>query len=139
MLPIEKNYEHIVSPTTPALNGFFNQALSITSHPNLRIKLSIEEIKEVALCAIEVKFWDRIDNLRTTEAYTYSTEHNIAKAKRKLEETRDYFFAIAYEFDGLKGTDFYSLLWFEVEKLKFFLKESIYSQTSSSVEKILKK
>lgn len=139
MLPIEKNYEHIIAPNTPALNRFFNQALSITSHPNLRIRLSIEEIKEVALCAIEVKFWDRIDNLRTTEAYKYPTEHNIAKAKRKLQETGDYFFAIAYEFDGLKWTDFYSLLWFEVEKLKLFLKESVHLQTNLQVQKILKK
>jgi len=139
MLPTENDYEYQVSDTTPSLNAFFNYALSISSHPNLRIRLTPDEIQDVALSALEVKFWDRIDNLRTTEAYKYPTSNNIVKAERKLVETQKFFLNIAREFDTIKGTEFYSFLLFEIEKLKLFLKENIFLKTVKWVENIIKK
>jgi len=136
MLPTQNDYEYIVSESTPALNAFFNYALSIASYPNLRIRLTPNEIQDVALSALEVKFWDRIDNLRTTEAYKYPTPYNITKAKRKLQETKDYFFKISQEFDKIKGTDFKMYLFFEVKRLQLFLAEF---ESSSRVYAIIKK
>lgn len=139
MLPTKNNYDYIVSDLTPSLNAFFNYALSISSHPNLRIRLTPDEIQDVALSALEVKFWDRIDNLRTTEAYKYPTSNNIVKAERKLVETQKFFLNIAREFDMIKGTEFYSFLLFEIEKLKLFLKENIFLKTVKWVENVIKK
>ncbi len=139
MLPTKNNYDYIVSDATPSLNAFFNYALSISSHPNLRIRLNPDEIRDVALSALEVKFWDRIDNLRTTEAYKYPTSNNIVKAERKLVETQKFFLGIAREFDIIKGTEFYSFLLFEIEKLKLFLKENIFLKTVKWVENVIKK
>lgn len=136
MLPTQNDYEYIVSESTPALNAFFNYALSIASYPNLRIRLTPNEIQDVVLSALEVKFWDRIDNLRTTEAYKYPTPYNITKAKRKLQETKDYFFKISQEFDKIKGTDFKMYLFFEVKRLQLFLAEF---ESSSRVYAIIKK
>jgi len=73
----------------------------LTLNVNLNIRLSKEEIKEVCLDALEVKFWDRIDNLRTTEIYENFTYDNYKKAQRKIVETEKYFYKIALEFDNL--------------------------------------
>ncbi|MDD5770383.1 MAG: hypothetical protein PHE25_05430 [Candidatus Gracilibacteria bacterium] len=101
------------------------------------------------LDALEVKFWDRLDNLETSEIYKdfdkdgrrktqEQIEKDIGKAERKITETEKYFYKIALEFDRIMKTDFSSLLCIEVAKLKNFvmtkrigiIKESIFIITT---------
>lgn len=135
-----------IAKNTPCLNKFYNHALSITMSPNLRIRLSDNELKQVCLDSIEVKFWDRIDNLKSTEIYKIYSEENIEKAKRKIEETKNYFYNIAKEFDNIMWTNFHLLISNEVEKLEEFIKEierdsnfhELYLSIKNWVEKIIK-
>ena len=118
-----KNIEQFyINVNTPCLNKFYNYAIKISSSPNLKIDLNIDEIKQVCLDAIEVKFWDRIDNIKTTEVYSTISKNNIEKASRKLEETKKYFYQISKEFDSIMWTNFYWIISNEIEKLEEFIK-----------------
>lgn len=136
-----------IKQNTPCLNKFYNHALSITMSPNLKIRLNDDEIKHVCFDAIEVKFWDRIDNLKTTELYSTYSKNNVKKAKRKIEETKKYFYKISKEFDSIMWTNFYWIISNEVEKLEEFIREiekdekfhSVYLAIKSWVEKAIKK
>lgn len=141
-----ENWKEKIDENAPCLNKFYNHALSITMSPNLRIKLNDDELRQVCLDSIEVKFWDRIDNLKSTEIYKIYSEENIEKAKRKIEETKKYFYNIAKEFDNIMWTNFYLLISNEVEKLEEFIKEierdsnfhELYLSIKNWVEKIIK-
>ncbi len=132
-------YEEKIDEETPCLNKFYNHALSLVSSPNLKIRLSKEDIKKVCLDALEVKFWDRIDNLRTTEIYQNFSYENYKKAQRKIEETQKYFYKIALEFDKLMGTNFAFAIAFEVEKLKFYIYSKSRVDIKDKVDWILEK
>lgn len=114
-------YEEKIEENTPCLNKFYNHALSLTASVNLWIKIDKESVKQIILDAIEVKFRDRIDNLRTTEIYTNYNEKNSYKAKRKIQETKEYFYQIAKEFDMLMWTDFFNLIKYEIDKLELLI------------------
>lgn len=120
-----------INEKTPCLNKFYNHALSIRMSPNLKIRLTEAEIKNICLDAIEVKFYDRIDNLKSTEVYTTFSKDNIIKAKRKIEETKKYFYKISKEFDYIIWTNFYWIISDEVEKLEEFIKNNNIENTSS--------
>lgn len=120
-----------INEKTHCLNKFYNHALSIRMSPNLKIRLTEAEIKNICLDAIEVKFYDRIDNLKSTEVYTTFSKDNIIKAKRKIEETKKYFYKISKEFDYIIWTNFYWIISDEVEKLEEFIKNNNIENTSS--------
>lgn len=83
-------------------------------------------MQQIIFDALEVKFWDRIDNLRTTEIYNHWSEKNLKKAQRKIMETKKYFFPIAQEFDMLRETHFFSILQNEIiEMEKYITKKRI--------------
>jgi hypothetical protein len=65
------------------------------------LNLTNDEVKQVCFDALEVKFWDRIDNLKTAEVYEDLSEKNFEKAKRKINETKVYFYEIAKEYDAI--------------------------------------
>lgn len=115
------DYEEKIDENTHCLNKFYNHALSLVASPNLWIKIDKETIKQIVLDAIEVKFRDRIDNLRTTEIYSVYNEKNAHKAKRKIGETKKYFLLISKEFDKLMWTDFYNLIKSEIDKLELLI------------------
>lgn len=98
--------------------------------PNNVIDIEWEKNKivaENALDALEVKFFDRIDNLKTSEVYSDFSDENIEKTKRKIEETKKYFLVIAKDYDNLMNskygisTNFYEQLLFQVNYLEEFL------------------
>jgi len=129
-------YNEEMHKNTPCLNKFYNHALSVRMSPNLKIKirLSENEIKQICLDAIEVKFWDRIDNLKSTEIYTINSKENIAKAKRKIAETKKYFYEISKEFDYIMWTKFNLIIKNEVEKLENFIKNNNINNTVLSTK-----
>lgn len=119
-------YEEVIAENTPCMNKFYNYALSFLASSRLHLKLSSQEVQQIVFDALEVKFWDRIDNLRTTEIYDDFNEKNLKKAQRKMQETKDFFYHISKEFDTLKGTQFYRLIKTEILKMeKYIIKKSI--------------
>lgn len=112
---------------TSCLNNFFNHVILLSKKEYLL--LTQEELQEIALDALEVKFFDRLDNLETTEYYKEQTPQNLKKANDKIKETEKYFYKIANEFDSIEWTEFASMLFFEVERLKNFIKEKEFQQT----------
>jgi (p)ppGpp synthase/HD superfamily hydrolase len=56
------------------------------------IKLSEEKLIEITINALDVKFADRIHNLTTQW-----DPNNLEQVKKKLEETKKYFYKIAQE------------------------------------------
>lgn len=113
--------EDKINALTPCLNKFYNHALLLAYRSEFRVKLTKDEIKGICMESLEVKFWDRIDNLRTTEIYENLDEVNINKAKRKIYETKTYFYKIVKEFDFIEWTDLYSIMSWEVQKLEEFI------------------
>lgn len=111
---------------------FYKYALKLAK--NHRIRLSKDEMKEICIDAIEVKIFDRIDNLETAEVYKELTEENIKKAKRKIKETKTYFYKISSEIHP----DLYDRLKYEVEKLENFIIESEKAEVKSKVWDTLK-
>jgi hypothetical protein len=83
--------------------------------------IDINTIKDIVFDSLEVKFWDRIDNLATTEVYHKLTNENVKKAYRKIEETTHYFYNISQEFDALRKTDFCHLINTEIKHLQSFI------------------
>lgn len=123
---------------SPCINNFYNHTLNIIEKN--KVMIESETIQYIILDALEVKFWDRIDNLETTEVYKKFTNENIKKAYRKIEETKSYFYRIAQEFDMLQGTNFYHKISTEIEKLeqKIFehLSVSIWSEIQAKIWKL---
>lgn len=116
-----EEYKYKIDPRTPCMNKFFSHAISLLSGTHTPLKISYPEISQIIFDALEVKFWDRIDNLRTTEIYNEWSEKNLKKAERKTKETMKYFFAISKEFDMLRGTDFYNIMRKEVIKIQEYI------------------
>lgn len=115
-----------IDPKTPCVNKFYNHAISLLNNANIPLNISYSEVSQIIFDALEVKFWDRIDNLRTTEIYNHWSEKNLKKAQRKIMETKKYFFPIAQEFDMLRETPFFSILQNEViEMEKYITKKRI--------------
>lgn len=114
------------------VNDFLNHVIWLSTKEYLL--LTQEELQEIALDALEVKFFDRLDNLETTEYYTEQTLQNLKKANDKIKETQKYFYKIASEFDSIEWTDFASMLFFEVERLKNFIKEKEFEQTLEQIK-----
>jgi hypothetical protein len=79
-----------------------------------RINLSEEELKEITKNTLDVKFADRIHNLKTQW-----NPDNIKKVLRKIKETKKYILPIAKE----TNPEAYKLLCEEIEKLE---KKEIY-------------
>lgn len=123
---------------TPCMNNFYNHTRDVIEQNKIIIEVST--IKSIVLDALEVKFWDRIDNLQTTEVYSHFTTENIKKAYRKIEETKKFFYRISKEFDVLQGTDFFHRISMEIEKLeqKIFEYQSvcIWSEIQSKIWKL---
>lgn len=113
--------EEKIDENTPCINKFYNHALSLLASPNLSLKVDKQTVQQIVFDALEVKFWDRIDNLRTTEIYDDFNEKNIKKAQRKMQETKDFFYHISKEFDTLKGTQFYKLIKTEILKMERYI------------------
>lgn len=124
---------------SPCIINFYNHALNIIEKNKIIIETDI--IKYIVLDALEVKFWDRIDNLATTEVYNKFTTENVKKAYRKIEETKSYFYKIAQEYDIIQWTNFYNLIEEKIEKLEEYIFEyqciSIWSDIRSKVSKTL--
>jgi len=74
---------------------FYENALALKK--KYKLKLSDDEIMDVCIDALEVKYFDRIDNLRDSEIYQKDTPEFRKKAYRKIEETKNYFFNISRE------------------------------------------
>lgn len=123
---IHKNYDKKISNKTPCLNNFYNHALEVASNPNLKVRLDEDEIRNICFDALEVKFWDRIDNLETTEIYHKFNILNVKKAKRKIEETKSYFYSISKEFDEIEWTKFYEIISLKVETLEKYILDNKY-------------
>jgi len=134
------DYDYIISDNTPCLNNFYNYALLISD--NYWLNLTNDELKQVCFDALEVKFWDRIDNLRTAEVYEDLSEKNFEKAKRKINETKVYFYEIVKEYDAIMWTDFFSIILSETERLEKFISnkkvKNTLNEAKSSVWEILK-
>lgn len=114
-----------------AIFKFYNHVLWLSKKEN--IKIDNDTVASVTLEALEVKFWDRLDNLETTEVYKEINPENIKKANRKILETEYYFYPIAKEFDELMWTEFYDMINFEVKKLKCFLSTVIEGRVKNEV------
>ncbi len=98
---------------------------------------SDNRIYKICLEALEVKYWDRIDNLQTSEIYNEWNDSNLAKAKRKIEETEKYFYNISKETHPY----IYYLIKAEVKRLENFIKkwvETTVSDTKSNVGELIK-
>ena len=104
---------------SPCINNFYNHVLQVINHNS--IVIDINTIKDIVFDSLEVKFWDRIDNLATTEVYHKLTNENVKKAYRKIEETTHYFYNISQEFDALRKTDFCHLINTEIKHLQSFI------------------
>lgn len=74
---------------------FYENALKLKK--KYKLKLSDDEIRDVCIDSLEVKYFDRIDNLRDSEIYKIDTPDFRKKAYRKIEETKKYFFNISKE------------------------------------------
>lgn len=122
----ENIYSKQVNEKTPSINTFYNHAISLLENTHTPLNIWYPELKQIIFDALEVKFWDRIDNLRTTEIYNHWSEKNLKKAQRKIGETKKYFFPIAQEFDMLRETYFFSILQNEIiEMEKYITKKRI--------------
>lgn len=121
------DFKYFFRKETSCLNNFLNHVIWLSKKEYLL--LTKEELQEIALDALEVKFFDRLDNLETTEYYKEQTPQNLKKANDKIKETQKYFYKIASEFDSIEWTEFASMLFFEVERLKNFIKEKEFQQT----------
>ncbi len=82
------------------------------------LRLYPEEIREICMEALEIKYWDRIENLQTSEIYYENSEKNEEKAKKKIKETEKFLYWISKETHPY----IYKLLFDEVERLKIFIK-----------------
>lgn len=116
----------------PCLNKFYSHITRLVEKNRTHFEDDI--LLSVVMDAIEVKFWDRIDNLETTEIYESFTTENVKKAKRKIKETECYFYKIAQEFDTIEGTSFYEKIFAEVEKLKRYILEFESGKTQNTVK-----
>lgn len=122
-------------PNFPCINTFYNNARKFKSEynrtkddKNKHIRLSKERLIKWVFISLEVKFIDRIHNLKTEVAYSNYSPENIKKARRKIDETKMYFYEIAREFDKIKWTKYFDLIKFEVEKLEKYIDEEDDSQ-----------
>jgi len=102
------------------------------------IKLTDKELEKIVLEALEVKYWDRIDNLQTSEIYSVFNKENLKKAKRKLKETEKYFYDISKETHPY----IHSLIVMEVERLRSHIivkeLEILSNNSNDSINNILK-
>lgn len=124
---------------SPNLNKFYNHALFIMKKN--KIKIDLKEVEKIVLDALEVKFWDRYDNLQTSEIYYEYNWDNLRKARRKIQETEKYFYDIALEFDNITWNNFSYLLTLEIGKLKWYInnkhQEHIQMHSKNSVSYLL--
>jgi len=111
---------------------FYQHALSLKKE--YWINLSNEEIEKIALETLEVKYWDRIDNLQTSEIYTDFNKENLEKAKRKLKETEKYFYEISKETHPY----IHELIKSEIERLRAHIIVKEIETNSDLVNKVLK-
>jgi len=116
---LEKKYKEIRNETNfkhmESLETFFKYAQELRDY--YKLKLDNNDTREVALEALEDKYWDRIDNLQTSEIYTDFNKENLKKAKRKLKETEKYFYDISKETHPY----IHKLIKAEVERLKAYI------------------
>ena len=115
----------------PCLNKFYSHITRLIEKNRTHFEDDI--LLSVVLDSIEVKFWDRLDNLETTEIYESFSPENVKKAKRKIIETECYFYKISQEFDAIEGTVFYETIYKEVEKLKKYIIEMETKETKGVV------
>jgi len=106
----ETNFNHMLN-----FNTFYSHTLRQRNIYKLRI--TTDKVRLIALDALEVKYWDRIDNLKTSEIYTIFNEQTLKKARRKIKETEKYFYDIS------KKTHQYIhvLIKQEVERLRTYI------------------
>jgi hypothetical protein len=114
-------------------NTFYNYALDIKNNLNLRMFDS--KIEKICLDALEVKYWDRIDNLSTSEIYDKWNEKNLTKAYRKIEETKKYFYNISKETHPYIA----NLIIDKVEGLEEYIRIKKQKNTIEDVKNELKK
>lgn len=86
-----RNEEHFTNMLT--LKSFYNNAFKLRS--KYCISLTDERVSQICFETVEIKYFDRIDNLRTAEIYTENNEKNRKKAYKKIEETKKYFYGIS--------------------------------------------
>lgn len=109
---------------------FYNNALELRTKYN--IDLNNEEIRELCIETLEVKYFDRIDNLKTSEIYLKDNENNRKKSYKKIEETKKYFYQISEEINP----NINKIIIEEVEKLEEYLKSlpnNIISETRETI------
>jgi hypothetical protein len=121
-------FDHMIS-----FEKFYKNALSLKDQ--YKIKLTNDEIKEVCLETLEVKYFDRIDNLSDSEIYKEVNEENINKAIRKLNETKKYF----YDISKTTHPYIYEMILEESKKLEQYIKKLQINKTSEKITGILKK
>ncbi len=135
------------------LYAFFTHARKLISKHKIHIEVPIEIsdeneafereniINQICYDALEVKFFDRIDNLSTTEVYWNFNESNIRKAKRKIEETKKYFYWISIEFDEIHWTNFFEQIVNQVESLEKYIADASYrnviDESRNKIKKII--
>jgi len=111
---------------------FYQHALSLNK--DYWIYLNNKELEKIVLEALEVKYWDRIDNLQTSEIYTEFNKENLKKAKRKLKETETYFYDISKETHPY----IHKLIKTEIERLRTHIIVKEMEKNSDLVNKVLK-
>lgn len=106
----EDYFEHMLD-----FNTFYEHALKLKNE--YKIKLSDDQIKYICIEVLEVKYFDRIDNLIDSEVYVEDTPEFRKKAYRKITETKKYFYNISKETHPY----IYEMLVFETKKLEDYL------------------
>ncbi len=117
------------------LETFYKHAKEISEKYGLRY--TDKRIFKICLESLEVKFWDRIDNLQTSEIYHEWNKKNLEKAYRKIKETEKYFYNISKETHPY----IHKYIIKEVENLKDFINkwlETTVSDTKLNVVELIK-
>lgn len=117
---------------SPCLNKFYAHVTRLIEKN--RVHIEDDVLLWIVLDALEVKFWDRIDNLETTEVYEDFSPDNIKKAYRKINETECYFYKIAQEYDALEWTQFYEIISTQVQKLQAYITQKEQMQITQGVK-----
>jgi hypothetical protein len=112
---------------------FHNYTLELKKKHKIRIRDS--KLKEICYEALEVKYWDRIHNLMTAEIKHVLSEQNLNKARRKIDETKKYFYNISRETHPYIA----DLIIEEVNRLEKYIIEQEIIQTQNQTKKSVEK